>query len=207
LLNSFWQRILTAGHGREDLVTGHRRGNMMNETLKVLESRRSCRGFKPDMIKEDELQAVLRAGTFAPNGRGRQSAIIIAVTDKEMRDRISDENRKIMGAPEGMDPFYGAPVILIVLADKGVNNDINTYKYDGSLVMGNLLNAAESIGLGSIWIHRAKEEFESDFGKQILKDLGIEGNYEGIGHCALGYAAAAKAEPAPRKENYVYYIR
>lgn len=178
----------------------------MNETLNVLETRRSCRSFLPEMIKEEELQAVLRAGTFAPSGRGKQSAIIIAVTDKEMRDRISDENRKIMGAPEGMDPFYGAPVILVVLADKGVNNEINTYKYDGSLVMGNLLNAAESLGLGSIWIHRAKEEFESAFGKQILKDLGIEGNYEGIGHCALGYSAVEPSEPAPRKEKYVYYI-
>ena len=111
------------------------------------------------------------------------------------------ENAKIMGT--ATDPFYGAPVILIVLADK----DIPTYQYDGSLVMGNLMNAAESLGLGSIWIHRAKEEFESDFGKKILADLGIEGNYEGIGHCAIGYAAAPANAPAPRKENYVYYVK
>lgn len=175
----------------------------MNETLKVLESRRSCRSFRPEMIKKEELQAVIKAGTYAPSGRGRQPSIIIAVTNKELRDRISDENRKIMGAPKGMDPFYGAPVILIVLADKNVH----TYKYDGTLVMGNLLNAAASLGLGSIWIHRAKEEFESDFGKQILKDLGIDGDYEGIGHCALGYAMEEASEPAPRKDDYVYYIR
>ena len=174
----------------------------MNETLKVLESRRSCRNFKTDMIKKDEIDAILRAGTYAANGRGKQSSIIIAVTDKELRDKISEENRKIGGWDEGFDPFYNAPVILIVLADK----DVPTYMYDGSLVMGNLMNAAESLGVGSIWIHRAKEEFESEFGKKILADLGIEGNYEGIGHCALGYAAETAQPAAARKDNYVYYI-
>lgn len=176
---------------------------MTNETLKTLESRRSCRAFKPDMITDEELNAVIKAGTYAPSGMGKQSSIIIAVTNKEMRDKIADENRKIGGWDEGFDPFYGAPVILIVLANK----DIRTYEYDGSLVMGNLLNAAASVGLGSIWIHRAKEEFESDFGKELLKSLGIEGNYEGIGHCALGYAAKECAEPAKRKEDYVYFVK
>lgn len=174
----------------------------MNETLKVLETRRSCRNFKADMIKEEELKAILRAGTYAATGMGRQSPIIIAVTDKETRDAISDANRMVAGMPEGTDPFYGAPVILIVLANKAVV----THVYDGALVMGNLMNAAESLGVASIWIHRAKEEFESDFGKGILKKLGIEGEYEGIGHCALGYAAAPPKEAAPRKDGYVYYI-
>jgi nitroreductase len=176
---------------------------MTNETLKTLESRRSCRAFKPDMITDEELNAVIKAGTYAPSGMGKQSSIIIAVTNKEMRDKIAGENRKIGGWDEGFDPFYGAPVILIVLANK----DVRTYEYDGSLVMGNLLNAAASVGLGSIWIHRAKEEFESDFGKELLKSLGIEGNYEGIGHCALGYAAKECAEPAKRKEDYVYFVK
>ena len=176
--------------------------NTMNETLKVLETRRSCRNFdKERMVSEEDIQAVVKAGTYAATGMGRQSPIIIAVTNKELRDRLSAENAKIMGT--ATDPFYGAPVILIVLADK----DIPTYQYDGSLVMGNLMNAAESLGLGSIWIHRAKEEFESDFGEKILADLGIEGNYEGIGHCAIGYAAAPANAPAPRKENYVYYVK
>lgn len=174
----------------------------MNETIKVLESRRSCRKFKPDMVKDEELKAIIEAGTFAATGMGKQSPIIIAVTDKEMRDKISEENRKIGGWGEDFDPFYGAPVILIVLAKK----DVATHVYDGSLVMGNLMNAAESLGVASIWIHRAKEEFESDFGRDILKQLGIEDEYEGIGHCALGYAAAPAGEPAPRKDNYVYYI-
>ena len=174
----------------------------MNETLKVLKERRSCRNFKPEMVKEDDLKAIIEAGTYAATGMGKQSPIIIAVTDKELRDRLSDENRKIGGWSEGFDPFYGAPVILIVLAKK----DVPTYVYDGSLVMGNLMNAAQSLGVGSIWIHRAKEEFESDFGKDILNKLGIVGEYEGIGHCALCYAAEPAKDPAPRKENYAYCI-
>ncbi len=176
----------------------------MNETLKILETRRSCRKFKLDMISEEDLNAVIRAGTFAPTGKNLQSPIIIAVTNKELRDKISEENRKIGGWNEGFDPFYGAPVILIVLADKS----LPTYIYDGSLVMGNLMNAAKSLGLGSIWIHRAKQEFESDFGKKILSDLGINGDFEGIGHVALGYAAeGGEAKAAPRKENYVYWVK
>ena len=148
----------------------------MNDTLKVLETRRSCRNFKPDMIPEETLEQIVRAGTYAPTGMGKQSPIILAVTNKELRDQFSEENRKIMGAPVGMDPFYGAPVILVVLANKAVP----THVYDGSLVMGNLMNAAESLGVASIWIHRAKEEFESDFGKKILADLGIQGEYEAL---------------------------
>ncbi len=174
----------------------------MNDTLKVLEMRRSCRNFKPDMVEKEKLEAIIKAGTYAATGRGKQSPIIIAVTNKELRDKISEENRKIGGWEAGFDPFYGAPVILIVLADKAVP----TYLYDGSLVMGNLMNAAESLGVSSIWIHRAKEEFESDFGKEILASLGITGEYEGIGHCALGYVAEPLKEAAPRKENYVYRI-
>lgn len=174
----------------------------MNETLKVLENRRSCRNFKPDMVKDEELKAIIKAGTFAATGMGKQSPIIIAVTDKKTRDEIMEANRKVGGWGEGFDPFYGAPVILIVLANKAVP----THVYDGALVMGNLMNAAESLGVASIWIHRAKEEFESDFGKEILKKLGVDGEYEGIGHCALGYAAEPAKAPAPRKENYVYYI-
>ncbi len=174
----------------------------MNETLKVLETRRSCRNFKPDMVNEDDLKAILRAGTYAATGMGKQSPIIIAVTDKKTRDEISEANRKIGGWAEGFDPFYGAPVILIVLARK----DVATHVYDGSLVMGNLMNAAESLGVASIWIHRAKEEFEADFGKDILAKLGITEEYEGIGHCALGYVAEPYKDPAPRKDDYVFYI-
>ena len=173
----------------------------MNDTLKVLETRRSCRNFKPDMISKEDLDAILRAGTYAATGMGKQSPIIIAVTDKTLRDELSVMNKKVVGWDTDMDPFYGAPVILIVLAKK----DVVTHVYDGSLVMGNLMNAAKSLGIDSIWIHRAKEEFEAEFGKKILKKLGIPDEYEGIGHCALGYAAEPAKDAAPRKENYVYY--
>jgi len=175
----------------------------MSETLKVLESRRSCRAYRPELIEEEKLQAIIKAGTYAATGMGRQSPVIIAVTNKELRDRLSAMNAKIMGQGEGFDPFYGAPELLIVLANK----DVPTYIYDGSLVMGNLMNAAADLGVDSCWIHRAKEEFESEEGKEILRNLGMEGNYEGIGHLVLGYAAAPLKDAAPRKEDYVYYIR
>ena len=178
---------------------------MTNPTLLTLETRRSCRNFKPDMPSEEEIEAVLRAGTFAPTGMGKQSPLIIAVTNRELRDRIAEENRKIGGWQAGFDPFYGAPVILIVLADRNTNP--RTYLYDGSCVMANLLNAAAAVGLGSCWIHRAKEEFDAPFGKELLARLGISGDLEGIGHVALGYAAQEPAPAAKRKENYVRFVR
>ena len=132
---------------------------------------------------------------------GKQSPIIIAVTNKEIRDKFSKMNAEIMGVDS--DPFYGAPVVLIVLADKSRP----TYVYDGSLVMGNLMLAAHAEGIGSCWIHRAKEEFESAEGQEILKDLGIEGEYEGIGHCVLGYVDGEYPATHPRKDNWVYYVK
>lgn len=173
----------------------------MGETLKTLEQRRSCRAYKPELIEEEKLQAILRAGTYAATGMGRQSPIILAVTDKAIRDKLSKMNAAVMGTDN--DPFYGAPELLVVLANKSVP----TYLYDGSLVMGNLMNAAADLGVASCWIHRAKQEFETEEGNAILKELGITGDYEGIGHLVLGYAAAPSNEPAPRKENYIYYIR
>ena len=171
----------------------------MNEIINALKTRRSCRSYKSDMIPKEIIEEIIEAGTYAATGMGKQSPIIVAVTDKELRDKLSEMNAKIMGA--AMDPFYGAPVVLIVLA----NTDVPTYKYDGSLVMGNLMQAASALGIGSCWIHRAKEEFESEEGKAILASLGVSGNYEGIGHCVLGYPAADAAAPAPRKDNYVYW--
>ena len=175
----------------------------MNETLSVLETRRSCRNFKPDAVPRETLQAILRAGTYAATGMGKQSPLMVVVENKELRDKISAENARIMGKDADFDPFYGAPIIVIVLAEK----DVPTHVYDGSLVMGNLMNAAHALGVDSIWIHRAKEEFDSDFGKQLLAEWGIEGEYEGIGHCALGYRAAELPAAAPRKDDYVHVIR
>ena len=175
---------------------------MNQEALKVLEERRSCRAYQPKQITEEELQAVLKAGTYAPTGMGRQSPIIVAVQDKETIAALSKQNAAIMGKPD-MDPFYGAPTVLIVLANK----QFPTWFYDGCCVMDNLLNAAEAVGLGSCWIHRAKEEFESAEGKALLAKWGIEGDYEGIGHCVLGYWAEEKPAAPARKENYSYYVR
>ena len=154
------------------------------------------------MIPEETMNTIIEAGTYAATGMGMQSPIIIAVTNKKVRDELSALNAKIMGKDEDFDPFYGAPVVLIVLADK----NRPTYIYDGTLVMGNLMNAAHDQGIGSCWIHRANEEFEGDYGKEMLAKLGIEGDYEGIGHCVLGYADQ-EPEAKPRKENYVYYIK
>ena len=173
----------------------------MSEVLDKIKSRRSIRKYRSDMIPQDKLEKIIEAGTYAATGMGKQSPIIIAVTNKELRDKLSAMNAKIMGT--NTDPFYGAPVVLIVLADKSRP----TYLYDGSLVMGNLMLAAHNEGVGSCWIHRAKEEFESEEGKEILRSLGIEGEYEGIGHCALGYTEGEYPECLKRKDNWVYYIK
>lgn len=171
------------------------------DAMQNLLTRRSVRKYKPDMVPQEKLDKILEAGTYAATGMGRQSPIILAVTDKAMRDRLSKMNAAIMGV--NSDPFYGAPVVLVVLADKNVP----TYIYDGSLVMGNLMNAAHAEGIASCWIHRAKEEFNSEEGKKILQDLGITGDYEGIGHCILGYADGDEPAAKPRKENYVYSVK
>lgn len=173
----------------------------MSEVINNMKTRRSIRKYKPDMIPDDVLNRIIEAGTYAATGMGKQSPIIIAVTNKEIRDKFSKMNAEIMGVDS--DPFYGAPVVLIVLADKARP----TYVYDGSLVMGNLMLAAHAEGIGSCWIHRAKEEFESAEGKAFLKSLGIEGEYESIGHCVLGYTDGEEPKAMPRKENYVYCVK
>ena len=173
----------------------------MNESIKNLLERRSIRAYKKELVPKETLDTILEAGEYSPSGMGQQSTLMVVTQDPELVARLSKMNAAVMGSTS--DPFYGAPTVIIVFSD----SKMGTCVENGSLVMGNLMNAAESLGLGSIWIHRAKEEFESDFGKKILAELGIEGNYEGIGHCAIGYAAAPANAPAPRKENYVYYVK
>ena len=170
------------------------------ETLTVLKTRRSCRAYLPDPVEDEKLNAILEAGTYAATGMGRQSPIILVVKDPEVRAKLQKLNAAAMGMD--IDPFYGAPELLVVLANK----EMPTYVCDGSLVMGNMMNAAADLGVASCWIHRAKEEFESEEGKAILKRLGIEGDYEGIGNLILGYAAKPANAPAPRKANYIYRI-
>ena len=166
-----------------------------------MKERRSFRGYTDKMPSEELLDSIIEAGLYAANGRGKQSPIIISVTDKTLRDRLSRLNSKYCRTPID-DPFYNAPAVLAVLADK----DVPTAVYDGSLVMGNLMLAAHTLGLGSCWIHRALEVFDSNDGKEILHDLGIEGNYEGIGFCIIGYPTNELPPPPARREGRVFKV-
>lgn len=173
----------------------------MKETLQDLKTRRSCRKYRSEQIKEEELDAILEAGMYAPTGMGMQSPLIVAIQDKKTRDLLSKMNATIMGTDT--DPFYGAPTVLVVLADK----ERRTYLDDGNMVIANLLNAAHAVGVDSCYIYRAKEEFDSPEGQALLKQWGIEGNYAGIGHVILGYGLPEGIkEAAPRKENYIVRI-
>ena len=174
----------------------------MNEVLKAIETRRSVRKLLPDMPQKEAIETVVKAGLQAASGKNEQAAMVIAVTNKELRDKISRDNAAIGGWKEGFDPFYGAPVILIVLGRK----DFPTYIYDGSLMLGNMMLAAHSLGLANIWIHRAKEEFESEDYKALLKELGVEGAWEGIGHLALGYVDGDEPVAHPIKDNRAFYM-
>ena len=175
--------------------------SLIIDTMKLLLDR-CIRKFKPDMPSKEDLNQIIEAGLYAASGMGKQAAIIVAVTNKELRDKLSEMNRRIGGWEKGFDPFYGAPAVLVVLADK----NCPTHVYDGSLVMGNMMLEAKALDLGNIWIHRAKEEFELPEYKQLLKDLGVEGEWEGIGHCVVGYADGDLPKAAPRKENRVFWV-
>ena len=174
----------------------------MNDIIRAMAERRSIRNFKSDMPSKEDIEQIIEAGLYAANGMGKQATITVAITNKELRDRLSAENCKIGGWKEGFDPFYGAPVILVVLADKNWANRV----YDGSLVIGNMMLAAHSLGLGSIWIHRAKEEFDMPEYRRLLKELGVEGEWEGIGHCAIGYIEGDVPKAAKRKDKRVFWV-
>ncbi|MCD8295485.1 MAG: nitroreductase family protein [Clostridia bacterium] len=173
----------------------------MNEAIQNMLDRRSCRSFDGRLISEDELNAILQAGLYAPTGRGHQAPIIVATQNQKLIKKLSKMNAEIMGT--SMDPFYGATTLIIVLAERSWP----THVYDGSLVIGNILNAAASLGIGACWIHRAKEEFDSPEGKALLKEWGIKGDYEGIGHVILGYPAGPAPEAAPRKAGYITIVK
>ncbi len=174
---------------------------MINETIKNLIERRSCRNYKNEQIKDEELFEILEAGKYAPSGMGMQSAKMIVLQDKKTIQKLSKLNASVMG--KDIDPFYSAPTVIVVLADKTKH----TYIEDGSLVLGNLMNAAHSLKIGSCWIHRAKEEFETDEGKELLKKWNIPDNYVGIGHCILGYPNGMLPPAKPRKDDYVQIIK
>ena len=173
----------------------------MSEVLEKIKGRRSIRKFKDTPVEREILEKIAEAGTYAATSMGKQSPVMIVVTNMELRDRLSHINAKIMGRDEDFDPFYGAPVVIVVLAKKSVPAHV----YDGSLVMGNLMLAAYDLGIGSCWIHRARETFETEEGKKILEDLGITGDYEGIGNCVLGYQDCDTPRAAKRKSGYIHY--
>ena len=171
----------------------------MNKTIEDLMSRRSIRRYRSEPVPGELLEAVLRAGTCAPSGMNRQSPIIVAVRRREDIQLMSRLNAKIMGVDS--DPFYGAPAVLVVLADAGSPHAVQ----DGSLVMGNLMNAAHALGLGSCWVNRARELFDMPEGKALLEKWGVEGEYIGVGNCIVGWPDEAPTMK-PRKEKYIYYI-
>lgn len=174
---------------------------MSNSILTLIESRQSIRKYTPEMPAKEDLEKIIRAGLYAASGKNMQTAVIVAITDQVLRNRLSEMNRIIGGWDEGFDPFYGAPAVLLVLSDKSSPNHV----YDGALAMGNMMLAAHTLGLGSCWINRAREEFDTSEGKQILEDLGIHGDYEGIGHCIVGYPDGPLPDPKPRKAGRVYW--
>ena len=174
---------------------------MENEVLNNIYTRCSVKKYKSEMPSDELIDAVVKAGTCAATGKNAQAPIILKITNKEVRDNLAKLNASVMGRDD-IDPFYNAPVVLVVLAKK----DVFTHVYDGSIVMANMMLAAHALGLGSCWVHRAKEEFETEYGKNLLKSLGIEGEYEGIGNLILGYEEV-KSDPKPRKENWVYEIK
>jgi len=174
----------------------------MNKTIQDLKERRSIRSYKAEQIKDEELEMILEAGAYAPTGMGRQSPIMVAIQDAETIAKLSKMNAEVFGNTD-IDPFYGAPTVVVILADP----TIPTCVEDGSLVMSNLMNAAQSIGVASCWIHRAKEEFDSEEGKQLLKMWGITGDYIGVGHCILGYAKGDSPEAKERKKDYITIIK
>ena len=170
----------------------------MAETLYDLKNRRAIRKYIPDPVKQEDLDAVLEAGLYAPTARGLQRACIVVVRDKAQRDKLSELNRAVMGADA--DPFYGAPMLLVVFGDGSWPQAVK----DGSLIMGNLMNAAQAVGLGSCWIDRAVPVFESAEGQALKKKWGVPEEYVGVGHCILGYPAETPA-PKPRRENFIIY--
>lgn len=174
---------------------------IMKETIGDLISRRSIRKYKKQQISEEELNIILEAGKYSPSGMGKQPVVMVVVQDEDTREQLRRMNGSIMGNTN-MDPFYGAPTIIVVLVNSKIST---TYIQDGSLVMGNLMNGAYAIGVGSCWIDRAREEFESKEGRELLKKWGLSEDYVGVGHCILGYADETP-EPKPRKEDYVIRV-
>ncbi len=174
---------------------------MENEVLKAIRERRSIRRFKPEQVTDEELKTILEAGTWAPTGHGSQDPWIVAVQNEALRKRLTQLNAQIMGVSS--DPYYGAPTLVLVFASK---DNENNYR-DGSLVLGNMMLAAHSIGLASCWINREDKMFETAEGKQIMKELNLPDGLMGVGALSLGYAASQPHTVKPRKEEYYRIVK
>jgi nitroreductase len=173
----------------------------MNETLRCLRGRRSIRSFKPQQVTDEELHAVLEAGMYAPSGANQQAALLIVVQDPQTRATLSRMNQAVK--PADSDPYHDAPTIILVLADQSKVTPVE----DASLALGNMFNAAFSLGLGSCWVHRERQMFASDQGQALLKKWGVEGDYVGVGACVLGYPEGEHPQAGPRKDGYVVMVR
>lgn len=173
----------------------------MNTVIENMKTRRSVRKFKSEMIAAELIDQIVEAGTFAASGHDRQPWAFVVVTNKEIRDKLSAANASFMDTPIP-DPFYGAPVIVAVLT----KTSAPTYLYDGSLAIGNMMLAAHTLGVSSCWIHRAKQVFNEPEWKAWLEEIGVEGEYEGIGHLALGYSDGPEPKARPRKEGRIFRV-
>lgn len=165
----------------------------------IFKTRRSIKGYTNEVITDEQLAYVLEAGTYAPTGMNRQSPVIVAIKDKDTIEKLERENAKVMG-DESIKAFYGATTLLVVFRDANCFTGME----DACLVLGNMMNAAHAIGIGSCWIHRAKEVFEGEYGKSLMKKWGLSDNYKGVGHCILGIPKAVP-QTRPRKENYIIF--
>ncbi len=172
----------------------------MSDLNTAIKNRRSVRKYTEEKVSQDKVDQIIEAGLWAASGMGRQAPVILQIDDRETRDLVSKLNAAVMNSTS--DPFYGAPQVLVVLADRNVR----TYLYDGALTMGNMMLKAYDLGVSSCWIHRAKEVFDSEEGKQILEKAGIKGDYEGIGNLIIGYADGEIPAPKDRVPGRVYKI-
>ena len=171
----------------------------MNEAIKNMKTRRSVRSFKSECPDKATIEAIIDVGLRAPSGKNMQTPIVVAITNKEIRDRLALANASVMGS--SADPFYGAPAVLVVLAKR----DFPTYIYDGALTMGNLMLAAHSLGVASCWIHRAREVFDMPEWREWLRSIGVSDEYEGIGNCVIGFAEGEYPAPKEIKEGRVFF--
>ena len=176
---------------------------MENAVITALKTRRSIRSYKPNQISDEELKTVLDAGTWAPTGMGYQDPWIVAVQDPALREKLSQMNRTFLGADT--DPYYGAPTFVLVFASRP--EKWRNAVQDASLVLGNMMNAAHAIGLGSCWINRERQMFDTDEGRQLMSQLGLPEGLMGVGALALGYPAKPLPPARPRKENYYKIVK